>query len=279
MKDHPISPRTAALLATEDDRNTLRNIIPQLAHLLQHSPNLHLALLAHPSIPQISKLNPTEGQWCGYRNLQMLCLALHDCLPSTSPARERLETKPTIPHLQALIEDAWSRGHNPAGREHLGGRIVGTTKFVGTPEAEALLLSLGVPCTGRAFRGPQAWSELLEAVEEYFSASIAVPAAEGEQRKVDGGEVHMTSRPPIFLQRPGHSVTVIGTSRSKTGKRHLLIFDPAWSPPAVLRKAAPLTCEECKGLSAKWTLRQYRKSETYLKKWKAFETLSVDLDP
>ncbi|KAK0258668.1 hypothetical protein B0A54_14025 [Friedmanniomyces endolithicus] len=291
MKPSPISPRTATLLAAESDTNTLPAVLPQLSHLLSHSPNLQQAFLSHPSTPQVWKLFPTEGQWCGYRNLQMLLLALPSVLPATSPVLrepEYLKTKLTIPHLQLLIETAWDQGFNAHSRDQLGGRLVGTTTFIGTPEAEALLLSLGIPCTGRVFKGPEAWIELLDSVEEYFSSSSSLSAPPGrDQVKPDseicplqrGKEVRVisTTRPPIFLQRPGHSMAIIGLSRSTSGKRHLLVFDPAWSPPSALRREGVLlTCGECEGWAAKWMLRQYRKGGRYLGRWREFETVSVD---
>ncbi|KAK0364917.1 hypothetical protein LTR91_022751 [Friedmanniomyces endolithicus] len=296
MKPSPISPRTATLLAAETDTNTLPAVLPQLSRLLSHSPNLQQAFLSHPSTPQVWKIFPTEGQWCGYRNLQMLLLALPSVLPATSPVLrepEFLKTKFTIPQLQSLIESAWTQGFNAHSRDQLGGRLVGTTTFIGTPEAEALLLSLGVPCTGHVFKGPEAWIELLDSVEEYFSSSCALSAPpDGKAVKAisdetplkcegNGGSVISTTRPPIFLQRPGHSITIIGLSRSTSGKRHLLVFDPAWSPPSALRRRggggneAP-TCGECEGWAAKWMLRQYRKGGRYLGRWREFETVSVD---
>ncbi|KAK0280662.1 hypothetical protein LTR35_003327 [Friedmanniomyces endolithicus] len=293
MKPSPISPRTATLLAAETDTNNLPAVLPQLSHLLSHSPNLHQAFLSHPSTPQIWKLFPTEGQWCGYRNLQMLLLALPSILPPTSPVLQKnefLKTKLTIPHLQLLIETAWDQGFNAHSRDQLGGRLVGTTTFIGTPEAEALLLSLGVPCTGRVFKSPEAWIELLDSVEEYFASSSSLSAPPGrDQVKTDseicplqrGKEVRVisTTRPPIFLQRPGHSMAIIGLSRSTSGKRHLLVFDPAWSPPSALRRrgvGVELGCGECEGWAAKWMLRQYRKGGRYLGRWREFETVSVD---
>ncbi|KAK0866598.1 hypothetical protein LTR87_014945 [Friedmanniomyces endolithicus] len=294
MKPNSISPRTATLLAAETDTNTLPAVLPQLSHLLSHSPNLHQAFLSHPSTPQIWKLFPTEGQWCGYRNLQMLCLSLSLILPPTSPVLQKnefLKTKLTIPHLQLLIESAWTQGFNAHSRDQLGGRLVGTTTIIGTPEAEALLLSLGVPCTGHVFKGPEAWIELLDSVEEYFSSlsSLSTPPDGNPVNVVPDdtpleckgarGRVISTTRPPIFLQRPGHSMTIIGLSRSTSGKRHLLVFDPAWSPPSALRwrgGSVELACGECEGWAAKWMLRQYRKGGRYLGRWREFETVSVD---
>ncbi|KAK4896076.1 hypothetical protein LTR27_005933 [Elasticomyces elasticus] len=275
MKGQPIAPKTAARLAAEDDSNRLSGVVPKLAHLLEHTKDLKVAYLCDQGAVQVSKLWGTEGQWCGYRNMQILCLALQGMLPPSASLRQKLGgQKSTVPELQVMIESAWDQGINVHGRTQVGG-ILGSTKYIGTSEAEALLLSLAVPCIGRKFEGKEAWSEVMDSVEEYYSA--AMPSI--VKRKDNAGRVHITSRPPIFLQRPGHSVTIAGTARHKSGKRYLLIFDPAWSAPAAFRKDDPLTCEECKGLSATWVLRQYMKSERWLSKWKAFETLSVDLPP
>ncbi|KAK3618570.1 hypothetical protein LTR56_024562 [Elasticomyces elasticus] len=256
MKDHLIARKTATRLVAEDESNSLSGVVPKLAHLLKHTKDLEVACLCDQSAVQVSKLWGTEGQWCGYRNLQMLCLALQSVLPLPQKLKEG---KPTVPELQIMIESAWDQEINPHGRTQLGG-IIGTTKYIGTSEAEALLLSLAIPCTGRKFEGKDTWSDVMDSVEEYYSASIT----SNVKTKDEAGRVHITSRPPIFLQRPGHSVTIVGTARLQSGKRSLLIFDPAWSAPASFRKDEHLTCEECKGLSARWVLRQYMKSEGWL---------------
>jgi len=267
MKTERIPPRIAALLATEDNTNALAGVIPKLGHLLEHNKTTEIAYLCDQSAVQVSKLQPTEGQFCGYRNIQMLCLTLGTTLEATSPARKQLGAKLTIPQLQDMIEAAWNRSYNVCGRVQLGGGIKGTAKYIGTSEVEALLLNLGVPCLGRAYKGASAWSEVLDFVEAYFSVGITAKMG-----------VHVTSRPPIFLQRPKHSITVVGIERSSDGKRALLAFDPAWSPPALLRRDA-LACAECAGWKAKWALRQYRKTEGYLKRWQEFETVCVEQAP
>ncbi|KAI9303373.1 hypothetical protein BJ944DRAFT_268519 [Cunninghamella echinulata] len=38
--------------------------------------------------------------------------------------------------------------------------------------------------------------------------------------------VHITNRPPLYLQHSGHSRTVIGIELLKNGKRNLIMFDP-----------------------------------------------------
>ena len=51
-----------------------------------------------------------------------------------APGYERLSSGiPSVPELQALIEDAWDNGINADGRNEMGG-IKGTRKHIGTPE-------------------------------------------------------------------------------------------------------------------------------------------------
>lgn len=126
-------------------------------------------------------------------------------------------------------------------------------------------MSLEIPCTGTAFQSKHAWRDLLDIVETYFAASEMSSIAKG---------VRQTGRPPIFLQRPNHSLTIVGIERTKSGKRRLLTFDPAWRPPSAITKQLPDS--ECSGWHARWVLRQYRKSERYLKRYTQFETLTVD---
>ncbi|KAH0359767.1 hypothetical protein KCU65_g9791, partial [Aureobasidium melanogenum] len=71
---------------------------------------------------------------------------------------------PTISDLQIRIEEAWKAGYNAHGMTQTGG-IRGTRKHIGTSEAEALLLSMKVPCTGSAFQGKNAWQQLLDRTE------------------------------------------------------------------------------------------------------------------
>ena len=51
---------------------------------------------------------------------------------------------PTIFEIQAFIEAAWDQGINARGRIETGG-VRDTRKFIGTPEAQAVFVSLGVP--------------------------------------------------------------------------------------------------------------------------------------
>lgn len=249
--------RISALLAGEDDSNCLRDIIPVLATLLRDDKGVRVAHLCRARTPQIWKL-PGEGpHFCGYRNLQMLWMSIPDSL--NKAARGVQGARPTVLELQAVIEQAWDRGINPHARMQTGG-VTGTRKWIGSSEVEAVLLSLGVACTGYRF---SAWSEVLDFSEAYFSAAAAETA--------DGPAA---GAPPIFLQRPGHSLTIVGFERRRDGGRGVLVFDPAWRAPEALRERRDL--ESMDGWKRWWVSRGYRKGEQWGRKWRCFEVVAID---
>ncbi|KAF2166929.1 hypothetical protein M409DRAFT_66449 [Zasmidium cellare ATCC 36951] len=246
----------AKLLQDEDSSNSVAGVVPNLAQLLEHDSDVEKAYLCTDNAVQLSKL-PNEGaHFCGYRNMQMLWSVLASMNARLGSA------KPTVLKLQALIEDAWDVGINDHGRILTGG-IKGTRKHVGTSEAEALFLSLDIPCRGQVFSGKDASTQLLDSVEAYFSDSTS-----SSQR------VNRTNRMPIFLQRPQHSITIVGIQKMRSGKRRLLIFDPAWSPPSKVR--SPLSESDCRGWKGQLLLRRYRKSQRYFGRFKEFETLEIE---
>jgi zinc finger-containing ubiquitin peptidase 1 len=114
------------------------------------------------------------------------------------------------------------------------------------------------------FSGKKAWKELLDAIEEYFTLSC---------QSTTIARVNQTKVPPVFLQRPRHSITVVGIERLRGGKRRLLIFDPGYRPPGALRKASDTGYSE---VSARLILWRYRRDETYLKRYQSFEALFLD---
>ena len=137
--------RIASIITAEGTSNDLDGVITKLAQLLRNDRNLEVAYLCTDSAVQVNQL-PSEGaHFCGYRNMQMMLLALRsteDRLPYTR--------KLTIPQLQDLIEAAWTRGYNPHGRVQTGG-IRGTRRHVGTSEVQQqhhLYLSVMLTSTG-----------------------------------------------------------------------------------------------------------------------------------
>jgi len=109
-----------------------------------------------------------------------------------------------------------------------------------------------------------AHEHLLDFVEAYFS----------QDGQLDS-KVHKTHLPPIFLQQPGHSMTIIGFERCKNSKCNLLIFDPSFGPRKQLqdlvskpsRTAVPTDLADL-------LLRTYRRSAIQLRKYDEFEILT-----
>lgn len=105
----------------------------------------------------------------------------------------------------------------------------------------------------------------MDAIEEYFTSSEVSTSVPG---------VFQTKHPPIFLQRPRHSITVVGIKRLRNGKRALLTFDPAYQPPSALRKKD--LGIDLNQISARLILWRYSRDEAYLKRYRAFEALFLD---
>jgi hypothetical protein len=124
-----------------------------------------------------------------------------------------------------------------------------------------------MPCTPKVFTGIAAWQDLLDAVENYFKLAIQ-PSLHAC--------VYQTKLPPIFLQRPRHSLTIVGIEKLRNGKRRLLTFDPGYRAPMALMK--PHGAVHSK-MSARLILWIYRRDETYLKRYRGFESLFLDAVP
>ena len=117
--------RIAKIIQAESPRNKASGIIGKLAELLEQDRDVDVAYLCRSSVIQISKLSG-EGNFCAYRNIQMLLPEGHPIYP--------------IPVLQDLIEKGWDQGLNPHGRVETGG-IINTRKYIGTSEVTLLLQS------------------------------------------------------------------------------------------------------------------------------------------
>ncbi|KAK8247655.1 peptidase family C78-domain-containing protein, partial [Phyllosticta capitalensis] len=209
--------RDGRIIKVEEVDNETPGVLPVLAQLCSIDRGVSRAYLCHPSTMFITK-RQNEGGFCGYRNTQMLVSYIQG---SKAQGHDRFGPRtPGILALQDLIEEAWDKGINPVSRIQTGG-IRGTRKYIGTPEVEALLRSLGIDHGLQMFtdrdNGSQAYEQLLSDVESYF-----VAAADDD----DNVKVHRTHLPPIYLQQPGHSITIVGFERLKDGSRNLLVFDP-----------------------------------------------------
>ena len=118
----------ASIISEESDTNNLTCVIPTLAELLARDSEIKDVYLCHESAVQIWKSRNEGAHFCGYRNMQMICLAL-----AASGVQAFPDRKLSILELQDMIESAWGKGINAHAMTQTGG-IKGTRKHVGTSE-------------------------------------------------------------------------------------------------------------------------------------------------
>ncbi|RSM01852.1 hypothetical protein CDV31_011136 [Fusarium ambrosium] len=236
-------------------------VLPVLQQLLEQSPETQYAYLCHPEVQHVSKLR-REGGFCGYRNIQML---ISHMIGAKTPGSERFaQTFPSVFQIQDLIEHAWDMGINAQGRTETGG-VKGTRKYIGTPEAQAVFLSLDITCSVQAFKDKErgrSKSRLFEAVEGYFQGGI----------KNIEDRIRVTDLPPIYLQHPGHSLTIVGIEKQMDGHMNLLVFDPSFRDSSKIRSLIGRTVQH-KSSSIDESLHPYRRGGHYFRKYNQFEVL------
>ncbi|KAF2474381.1 DUF1671-domain-containing protein [Lindgomyces ingoldianus] len=259
--------RDGRLIKQEVVQNETPGVIPILAQLSALDRSVREAYYCHPSTLHVGK-TPKEGGFCGYRNIQMLISYIQGA--HAQGYEDFTGRTPGILRLQDLIERAWDKGINEIGRAQTGG-IRDTRKYIGTPEAQALFLSSQIDCGVEMFSDSpdgqvEAHELLLLAVERYF-AQAAVD---------DGSNVHKTLLPPIYLQQPGHSLTIVGFERRKDGSCNLMIFDPMYNTsPAMHRLIGRKNIRN----SRPEVLYAYRRVGKQLRRHAAFEILMLTAHP
>lgn len=134
-----------------------------------------------------------------------------------------------------------------------------------------MCLSLGVQCKSNNFdtkSSSPAYMQLLDHVEKYFAV--------GDSHDDTARKTMTTSQPPIYLQQPGHSLTIVGLERHQSGERNLFVFDPSFGPPADVVKMADgkRTRSIMDEREANKLLKIYRRSVSQLKRHDNFEILS-----
>lgn len=195
-----------------------------------------------------------RGWGCGYRNFQMLL----SCLRQLEPYNNTLcdVPVPNIPRVQALIEEAWGQGVDPAGAAHFNNRLQGTRAWVGTTEIYALLTSLSVNARVVDFHKPTGQGgmhpRLFDWMKQYYTQANP-PNGRLPPR------VMRTTLPPIYLQHQGHSRSVVGLEQKRNGSLCLLLFDPGCPSSEVARllEREPATVAAA--------VRRMRKFPTHLK--------------
>lgn len=244
--------------------NETDHLIPVIAKLCSADPSTSRVFLCSPRVRHICKLS-REGGFCGYRNIQML---LSYIIKSKGVGSEIFPNGvPSILQLQELIEKAWDLGYNSSGRTETGG-IKGTRKFIGTPEAQALFMSLKIPCDASSLSGTEnvsAHDALYMEVASYFRSNIPL---ENETK------VFTTDLPPIYFQHQGHSMTIIGFEIRENGSANILVFDPMFkTSPAMTRLIGSAAAAKTENPGK--LLKAYRRETKYLQKYKMFELLKL----
>ncbi|KAG5856919.1 hypothetical protein ANANG_G00013020 [Anguilla anguilla] len=171
-----------------------------------------------------------RGWGCGYRNFQMLLSSLHKMEVYKGCFTDG--TVPSIPRVQALLEEAWKQGVDPQGASHFSRKLQGSSAWIGATEIYSLFTSFGVRARIVDFHQPtgsgNTHPRLFEWVKRYFSTS----ACRGARLPP---RVMQTMQPPIYLQHQGHSRSIVGVEQRKNGSLCLLIFDPG-CPPGDMRR-------------------------------------------
>ncbi|OAL51255.1 DUF1671-domain-containing protein [Pyrenochaeta sp. DS3sAY3a] len=259
--------RDGRLIKQEQVQNETPGIIPILAQLSALDRSVVSAYYCHPSTLHIGK-TPKEGGFCGYRNIQMLLSYIQG---AKAQGHEEFRGRtPGILVVQDFIETAWDKDINAIGRIQTGG-IRGTRKYIGTPEAQAFFLSSEINCAVEMFsdsksRDTEAHESLLAAIERYF-AQAAIS---------DDSNVYKTLLPPIYLQQPGHSLTIVGFERRRDGSCNLMVFDPMYSTSPAMHK---LIGRKSIRNARPEVLHAYRRGPRQLRKHAAFEILMLTATP
>lgn len=134
-------------------------------------------------------------------------------------------------------------------------------------QAQALFLSTEINCAVEMFSDQgtpqgkiQAHDLLLLAVERYFTQAAVN----------DGSSVHKTLLPPIYLQRPGHSITIVGFERRSDSYCNLVVLDPVYATSPAMHKL--IGRRNIKSARPE-IMHAYRRGPAHLRKFAAFEIL------
>ncbi|KAK4539988.1 hypothetical protein LTR36_009886 [Oleoguttula mirabilis] len=234
-------------------------LIPVLADLCSLDSTTQTTYFCDPSVKHIRKLN-CDGNFCGFWNIQVLLSFLQ-----AIGALRGMHQMPDVLQIQDTIEQAWDRGICSYGRIETGG-IRGTRKWIGTSEAVAYFTQIGVSIEALSFQddeddsGGLAVTGLLDYVEAYFMSGLGAAKTHGSS--------HITQLAPIYFQRLGHSMTIVGLERKKDGSRDLLVFDSSFGTSEAVKR---LLSGRKASAAIDTLMKAYRRSDQSLARWDEFE--------
>jgi Peptidase family C78 len=205
---------------------------------------------------------------CGFRNTQMLLTALLPLLPSdhsyfrsnplcsTTPAHNVVAI-PTVPQIQQGLDRLWADGWDPEGARHYRNRsaqILHTCEEIGAVEVTGWCNYHHLDSTtiqfircneSRQLLGPFCYQYFRSKLtgdsqqpgvrdSKLDSRSLTLALLTEATKFSDANEACVDDRSnallPLYLQWPGHSVSVVGVVASRSGHTtefDLLLFDPS----------------------------------------------------
>jgi len=215
--------------------NETPGLIDVIANLCASDPQTEAVYVCDPAVKHICKIR-CDGNFCGYWNIQVLLSYFNSKAGVSAELSNVLQ-------IQDIIEQAWDAGICTYGRIETGG-IRGSRKWIGTHEAMAYFTQVGLNAEALSFCSddgddsikiggsrPVA-ADLLDHIEAYFISGLE---REGVRAT---GNAHITILAPVYFQRLGHSMTIVGLERRLNGSRNLLVFDSSFATTEAMKKLA-----------------------------------------
>jgi len=215
--------------------NETPGLIDVISNLCASDPQTEAVYLCDPAVKHICKIR-CDGNFCGYWNIQVL-LSYFNSKAGVSAGL------PNILQIQDIIEQAWDAGICTYGRIETGG-IRGSRKWIGTHEAMAYFTQVGLNVEALSFCSddgddpiktegsrPVA-ADFLDHIEAYFISGLEMDGVRAT------GNAHITTLAPVYFQRLGHSMTIVGLERRLDGSRNLLVFDSSIATTEAVKKLA-----------------------------------------
>lgn len=218
--------------------NVLGRILPALQSKLSYFGSNSSARRIHlvTDMDYFSSNIAGLGWDCGYRNIQMMFSALL-CDPNCRAvmAHSAMKEVPSVPEIAAGIEEAWKKGHDPEGSSRHNGKLVGREVWIGALDVQSFFRSIRINALIADFETPTAldravmYDWIYDQFEDWCAGQYCSIHHNG--RHANGGSsgatTHWSLIAPMFCQWMGHSITIIGATKSKSGTVSLLVLDPS----------------------------------------------------
>eukprot|EP01112_Ceratiomyxa_fruticulosa_P012161 TRINITY_DN3355_c0_g1_i1.p1 TRINITY_DN3355_c0_g1~~TRINITY_DN3355_c0_g1_i1.p1 ORF type:complete len:464 (-),score=87.68 TRINITY_DN3355_c0_g1_i1:290-1627(-) len=228
------------------------NIILKLRQILNSPFSNDSEILLCSDLDHYTSAFKDKGWGCGFRNIQTILSSMIREFPYSQVLFNAQKRVPTVKTLQYFLEEAWFHGFDPQGMRQLGHDIVDTKKWIGASDFATLCFFWSVNCTLVDFHCKCCSSGSTSGFYPFEKKGYG----KNEGKSTGGKNGHKHSHPalfswvyqyfyhrtdntdennssahplPIYLQHQGHSRTIIGVEKSKSGELFLLILDPSES--------------------------------------------------